>query len=310
MATEHAYQDDDERGVTPYAPAHVPFTPVTADRWRAISAALREPFPPEMVDFRAQGRVSETTGKGQVVCYVDARAVQDRLDTVVGAGNWSFDWTPVVVEKGDVQIAKGTLTIYGVAKSDAGSASNFEATLGAVSHCFKRAGVQWGIARYLYDVESQWVPVEKNGRIAPETIRQLRARLPKPASAPASAPAVDAVADDDDSPELTFSLPEATPDPTQAQQAQAVTPATNKTRLRAVVATNPPTTDQIVALAKAAKALSIDPATLNPQTATEAFALLTDLRAQYTARNAAKPETAVQQRVADLHGLPVGQRGN
>ena len=40
-------------------------------------------------------------------------------------------------------IAKGTLTIHGVSKSDVGSASNFEQTLGTVSHCFKRAAVHW-----------------------------------------------------------------------------------------------------------------------------------------------------------------------
>jgi hypothetical protein len=106
--------------------------------------------------------------------------VQDRLDEVVGAGNWSFDWEPVVVDKGEIMVTKGTLTINGVSKSDAGTASNFEQSLGAVSHCFKRAAVHWGIGRYLYDLPMNWVQVEKNGRISDQLLRELRSKLPLP----------------------------------------------------------------------------------------------------------------------------------
>jgi len=170
---------------------HTSEAALTREQWDEISRQLREPFDPREVDFRAQGRASEQTGKAQVVAYIDARAVQDRLDAVVGAGNWAFDWTPLVVEKGEVMVAKGTLTIYGVAKSDAGSASNFEQSLGAVSHCFKRAAVHWGVGRYLYNLPMNWVPVEKNGRIAEATLRELRSRLPRPStqSAAQAAPA-------------------------------------------------------------------------------------------------------------------------
>jgi hypothetical protein len=86
----------------------------------------------------------------------------------------------VVVDNGEVQVAKGTLTIHGVSKSDAGSASNFEQTLGAVSHCFKRAAVHWGVGRYLYNLPSSWVPVEKGGRISETVLRELRSKLPRP----------------------------------------------------------------------------------------------------------------------------------
>jgi hypothetical protein len=69
--------------------------------------------------------------------------------------------------------------VFGVSKSDAGSASNFEQTLGAVSHCFKRAAVHWGVGRYLYSLPMTWVQVERNGRIPAEILRDLRARLPR-----------------------------------------------------------------------------------------------------------------------------------
>lgn len=147
--------------------------------WKDISDRLRAPFNPAEVDFRVQGSAGQS-GKAQAVAYIDARTVQDRLDEVVGAGAWSFDWTPLVTEKGDVQVAKGTLTIHGVSKSDAGTASNFEQSLGAVSHCFKRAAVMWGIGRYLYELPAAWVTVEGKGRIADATLAQLRAKLPRP----------------------------------------------------------------------------------------------------------------------------------
>jgi Rad52/22 family double-strand break repair protein len=158
---------------------------LTREEWNEISRRLREPFDPKDVDFRVQGRANEQTGKAQVVAYIDARAVQDRLDAVVGAGNWSFDWTPLVIDNGEVMVAKGTLTVYGVSKADAGSASNFEQSLGAVSHCFKRAAVHWGIGRYLYNLPMAWVPVER-GRISEAVLNELRAKLPRPVGASAA----------------------------------------------------------------------------------------------------------------------------
>src|SRR5262245_32889328 len=155
-------------------------TTVSEESWRDISKRLQEPFDPDEVEFRVQGKVNEQTGRAAAVAYVDARVVQDRLDSVVGAGNWSFDWTPVVIDKGEVMIAKGILTVHGVSKSDAGTASNFEQSLGAVSHCFKRAAVHWGIGRYLYSLPMNWVPADKGGRIPDQVVRELRSKLPRP----------------------------------------------------------------------------------------------------------------------------------
>jgi hypothetical protein len=155
-------------------------TTISAEHWRDISKRLQESFDPQDVDFRVQGKVNEPTGRAPAVAYVDARVVQNRLDDVVGAGNWSFDWTPVVVDQGEVMIAKGTLTIHGVSKSDAGTASNFEQSLGAVSHCFKRAAVHWGIGRYLYNLPMNWVTADKGGRIPDQVVRELRDKLPRP----------------------------------------------------------------------------------------------------------------------------------
>lgn len=188
--------------------------------WERISAALRAPFDPEEVEFRVQGRANEQ-GRAQVVAYIDARCVQDRLDDVVGAENWSFDWEPILIENGQLQLAKGTLTILGVSKSDIGSASNFEQSLGCVSHVEKRAGVQWGIGRYLYELGATWVNVEKGGRIPDTTLRTLRGKLPQPT---ATAPTPAHIAKEDRQPAPAQSDDELTTQPETRHAAPQTTP--------------------------------------------------------------------------------------
>lgn len=155
--------------------------------WRALGEALRRPFDPADIDFRPQGKTS-AGAKCQVVCYIDARAVADRLDEVVGPGAWSFAYTPLVIERGEVQLAKGALTIHGVTKEDIGDASNFEASKGCVSDALKRAAVLWGIGRYLYGLGTEWVTLDQHQRISPADLQRLRAKLPRPEGAQAAAP--------------------------------------------------------------------------------------------------------------------------
>ena len=147
--------------------------------WQAISAALRQPFNPADVDFRPQGKPSGN-GKVQAVCYIDARTVADRLDDVVGPGAWEFTYEPLVTANGQVQIAKGRLSIHGVVKEDVGEASNFDPSKGCVSDALKRAAVLWGIGRYLYGIGGEWVTPDQYGRISNDDVKRLRAKLPTP----------------------------------------------------------------------------------------------------------------------------------
>jgi hypothetical protein len=201
---------------------------LTREEWDEIARRLREPFDPSDVDFRVQGKANEQTGKAQVVAYIDARAVQDRLDAVVGAGNWSFDWQPLVIDKGEVMVAKGIITIYGVSKADAGSASNFEQSLGAVSHCFKRAAVHWGIGRYLYNLPMAWVAVERGGRIPEPVLRELRAKLPRPGQHAAALRSVDG--------ERSVRTIREAPPATAAREAPVRTPSSDGPRAHVVPA--------------------------------------------------------------------------
>jgi hypothetical protein len=227
---------------------------LTHEAWNEISHRLREPFETKHVDFRVQGRPNEQTGRAQVFAYIDARAVQDRLDEVVGAGNWSFDWTPLVIDNGEVMVAKGVLTVYGVSKADAGSASNFEQTLGAVSHCFKRAAVHWGIGRYLYDLPMSWVPVERGGRISEGVLTELRAKLPRPANS-STATGNDEGERVVDSPVSRPTAQRPRPEPARREPAAATAPALRSAPASGSEQQQPATDQQMASIRKLCAAL-------------------------------------------------------
>lgn len=121
------------------------------DGWRAIGAAFRQPM-----------QSKQRTGRGgRTFSYIDARQAQSRLDAVVGPGNWASDWT--VVRSEHPVCARVGVSVFGVWKWDVGYSNNPEADeetdkayedeplKAAVSDGFKRACVQWGIGRWLYE---------------------------------------------------------------------------------------------------------------------------------------------------------------
>jgi hypothetical protein len=113
----------------------------------------------------------------QLLPYVDARDVQDRLDAVVGPGAWSFALEPIVMDAGELRVARGRLTIAGVSKDDIGTASNWEPSKGCASDALKRAAVMWGIGRYLYALPAVWVTLDERGQVSEAMLQKLRAGL-------------------------------------------------------------------------------------------------------------------------------------
>lgn len=105
--------------------------------------------------------------KGSCVAYIDARSVMDLLDRAVGIDGWQDDYKWV----GDKLCGGIGILINGewIWKWDTGSESNMEAEKGQFSDAFKRAGVKWGIGRFLYDLDIKWIdiknkrPVDKQG---------------------------------------------------------------------------------------------------------------------------------------------------
>lgn len=131
---------------------------------------LSAPFPVETIDWRIGSTNAEKT-KGLPLCYIDARAVMDRLDTVCGPDGWQCNYTPGVNGSiiCNIGINVGADWLF---KADGAGATDFEGEKGALSDAFKRAAVRWGIGRYLYDMKAAWVPLE-NKRIPPDEIKKL-----------------------------------------------------------------------------------------------------------------------------------------
>lgn len=119
---------------------------------------LSAPFPPEAIHWRAQTLTQDGT-KALALAYIDARDVMDRLDSVVGPENWTdtYEETP----KGRL-LCRLSLCINDtwIMKSDGAGDTDVEGDKGAISDALKRAGVKWGIGRYLYDIGNVWAPCE------------------------------------------------------------------------------------------------------------------------------------------------------
>lgn len=118
---------------------------------------LFEEFPRNAISWRAQSLTRDGT-KAMALAYIDARDVMNRLDEVVGPENWQRSYT---------HADKKTICSIGIKidgewvwKSDGAGDSDIEAEKGAISDAFKRAAVNWGVARYLYEMPSPWVPCE------------------------------------------------------------------------------------------------------------------------------------------------------
>ncbi|PZA06734.1 MULTISPECIES: Rad52/Rad22 family DNA repair protein [unclassified Meiothermus] len=116
--------------------------------WRKLS----EPFPASEVQWRVEA-LSKDKRRAMVVPYVDARTVLDRLDEVVGPEGWQ-DHYEVLVEKEGNYAVKCRLTLLEVSKEDVGEGDSLKA---AFSDALKRAAVKFGVGRYLYRLEKQWV---------------------------------------------------------------------------------------------------------------------------------------------------------
>jgi hypothetical protein len=132
---------------------------------KELLEALKEPFASDDLEWRVQHADKSEKGNlfASLVAYVDARAVQNRLDDVCGAGGW-WNQTPQysVSGKGVSQGITIKLPENGeVTKWDGAEETNIEAVKGGLSGAFKRAAVLWGIGRYLYDIEIAYVTPQK-----------------------------------------------------------------------------------------------------------------------------------------------------
>jgi len=155
------------------------------DRLRELIAALETPFDPAHIKWRVTNTV--TTGsrngpvlRGQVLAYADPRAYTDRLNAVFSPAGWTRDYSVQVVqnferkERGATErtitakiVVTCKLTIHSFgAHTGLGEewADNENAGTAAEAQAFKRACSCFGLGRYLYDVERQWMDLDEHKR--------------------------------------------------------------------------------------------------------------------------------------------------
>lgn len=131
-----------------------------------IFAELAEPFKYDEIEWRL-ARVSEYNGKinASVLAFINARAVMDRLDDVVGPENWQDSYRM----EGVATICNLKIRVAGewISKEDGSDASDIEAVKGAISGALKRTAVKFGVGRYLYQLKDGWAEiVDKSNREA------------------------------------------------------------------------------------------------------------------------------------------------
>ena len=130
---------------------------------------LAAPFAPDDVEWKP-GATTRDKKKGLAMAYLTSRAIQDRLDAVCGPAGWRNEFTPGpaggVLCGLSVRVSYADGTSAWVTKWDGADNTDVEAVKGGLSSAMKRAAVLWGIGRYLYQLDAQWVELDGRGRFA------------------------------------------------------------------------------------------------------------------------------------------------
>lgn len=142
-----------------------------------IFARLREPFTDikwrlqqtSPKDAKVNGRYQPGT-KGLFMAYIDARQLYDRLDDVIGFGNWERIVAAVnadgsVIGRLRIRIGDEWITHEDIGyPNNPGAGHETEPLKAAASDAFKRAGVGLGVGRFLYDLDADWKPIDEWGK--------------------------------------------------------------------------------------------------------------------------------------------------
>ena len=119
-----------------------------------------DPFASEDIEWRIQQAGKNNNGIwAKVLAYVTNRAIMKRLDEVCGKAGWRNEYRDIP-NNGGVECGI-SIKVEGEwsTKWDAGENTQVEAVKGGRSGAMKRAAVQWGIGRYLYNLEEGFAVV-------------------------------------------------------------------------------------------------------------------------------------------------------
>ena len=148
----------------------------TNEQVRQLEASLENPFDPSEIKWRVTNTSSDRR-RGQVIAYADPRAYTDRLNALFTVRGWTRDYAVQVIqnferkERGNGEstisgkiVVTCKLTINGLGShSGLGEewADNENAGTSAEAQAFKRACSCFGLGRYLYDLDGNWVDLDE-----------------------------------------------------------------------------------------------------------------------------------------------------
>lgn len=121
-----------------------------------LAALLAAPFPPHEVKWKPQ---AVKGSRALAIAYLDARAVQGRLDDVLGVDGWQDEYQ--VLQDGSVVCTlKVLMGGDWLTKMDVGGMSEQpdggDRLKAAFSDALKRAAVKFGVGRYIYRLPQVW----------------------------------------------------------------------------------------------------------------------------------------------------------
>lgn len=123
---------------------------------------LTAPILPSEIEWRVQSQTS--TGKLLVVPYINNRCVMARFDAAFGPTNWTSEFREI----GNGFICRLSVTVdkRTIFREDGASKTNIEPEKGGISDAMKRAAVQFGLGRCLYDYPK--VMIQCEGKFIPD----------------------------------------------------------------------------------------------------------------------------------------------
>ena len=123
---------------------------------------LTAPILPNEIEWRVASKTE--TGKLIVVPYINNRCVMHRFDAAFGAENWTSEFREI--SNGFLCRLTVTINDREVYREDGASKTNIEPEKGGISDAMKRAAVQFGLGRCLYDYPR--VFIETDGKFIPD----------------------------------------------------------------------------------------------------------------------------------------------
>lgn len=136
----------------------------TSEEIKALTEALAAPFHADAVKFKP-GVVNGN--RAMALAYLDARAIQDRLDGVLGVLGWQDEYE-CLPDGSVVCRLRLRLGDEWITKMDVGAPSEQpdegDRRKAAFSDALKRAAVKFGIGRYLYRLGPMWVDYDAQKR--------------------------------------------------------------------------------------------------------------------------------------------------